>query len=158
MMKRTLATVLVLCLLTPAVILALDSKKAMFVGGTITTKVKEGTEGKLDTSGETALTFIPDKGKGEPAEIPYAQIQSIEYGQKASHRIKTALLLSPWTLFSKKRCHYYSLMWKDEAGKDQGIVLEVGKDLVRPIGIVLEARTGKKLEFQDADAKKNFAR
>lgn len=157
-MKRALAMVLMLAWLAPAVALALDSKKAMFVGGTITTKVKEGTEGKLDTSSETVLTFIPDKGKGEAAEMPYAQIQSIEYGQKASHRIKTALLLSPWTLFSKKRCHYYSLMWKDEAGKDQGIVLEVGKDLVRPIGVVLQARTGKKLEFQDEDARKNFAK
>ena len=157
-MKRLVASALVVMLLSPAIVVALDSKKAMFVGGTISTKVKEGTERKLDTGSETTLTFIPDKGKGEPAELPYKQIQSIEYGQKASHRIKTALLLSPWTLFSKKRCHYYSLMWKDEAGKDQGIVLELGKDLVRSVGIVLEARTGKKIEFQDDEAKRNFAR
>jgi hypothetical protein len=157
-MKRFVAIAVLACVLVPGVLVALDSKKAMFVGGTITTKLKEGTEGKLDTSSDTVLKFIPDKGKGEPAELPYAQVASIEYGQKASHRIKTALLLSPWTLFSKKRCHYYSLMWKDDAGKDQGIVLEVGKDLVRSIGIVLEARTGKKIEFQDDEAKKNFAR
>ena len=101
---------------------------------------------------------MPDPGKGEPAELLYAKIQSYEYGQKASHRIKTALLLSPWTLFSKKRRHYYSLMWTDEAGKDQGIVLEVGMDLVRPLSVILKARTGKDITFQDDEAKKNFGK
>lgn len=157
-MKRTLAGGILICLVLSTVAFALDSKKAMYVGGTMTTKVKENTEGVLNTSDEAKLVFIPDKGKGEPAELPYAQIETYEYGQRASHRIKTALFLSPWTLFSKKRRHYYSLMWKDEAGKDQGIVLEVGKDLVRPLAMVLKVRTGKDITFQDEEARKNFAK
>lgn len=157
-MKRTVAVLLLMATFVPAAVQAIDGKKALFVGGTMSTKLKEGTEGKLDTENETALRFIPDKGKGEPAELPYAQIGSIEYGQRASYRVKSAIFLTPWALFSKARKHFFSLMWKDEAGKDQGIVLQVGKDLVRPLAMVLEVRTGKKVEFQDEDAKKNFAK
>jgi len=90
--------------------------------------------------------------------LPYAKIDSFEYGQKASHRIKTAILLTPWTLFSKKRKHYISLLWNDDEGKGQGAVLEVGKDILRPTVMVLEARTGKKVVFQDDEAKKNYAK
>ncbi len=158
MTKRAMAAALALCVMFSATGIALDSKKVMFVGGTLPTKLKEGTEGTLNTGHEEKLILIPDKGKGEPAELPYATIESFEYGQKASHRIKTALLLSPWTLFSKKRRHYYSLMWTDEAGKDQGIVIEVGKDLVRPLAVILKARTGKDITFQDDEAKKNFGK
>ena len=114
--KRAVAAALVLCVLFGATGVALDSKKVLFVGGTIPTK----------------LILVPDPGKGEPAELPYARIQSYEYGQQASHRIKTALLLSPWTLFSKKRRHYCSLMWTDAAGKD--------------------------ITFQDDEARKNFGK
>ncbi len=156
MNKRAMAVALVAVFLFEVSGLALDSKKAMYVGGTIPTKIKEGTEGRLKTDDEAQLVLIPDKG--EQAALPYAQIESYEYGQKASHRIKTAILLTPWSLFSKKRRHYYSLMWKDADGKDQGIVLEVGKDLVRPLAVILKAKTGKDMVFQDEEAKKNFGK
>jgi hypothetical protein len=156
-MKRFVVMLLLACLLFPAGLAALDGKKALYVGGTITAKIPENTEGRLNTNDETTLIFIADK-TGVKAELPYAKIDSFEYGQKASHRIKTALFLSPWTLFSKKRRHYLSLMWKGEGDKTEGVVLELGKDILRSTVMVLEARTGKKVEFQDEDAKKNFAK
>jgi hypothetical protein len=156
-MKRCLAVLLLACLLFPAGLAALDGKKALYVGGTITAKIPADTEGRINTDDEAYLVFIADK-TGVRAELPYAKLDSLEYGQKASYRIKTAILVTPWSLFSKKRKHYLSLMWKDEQDKTQGVVLELGKDILRPTVMVIEARSGKKLEFQDEDAKKNYAK
>ncbi len=156
--RRAVAVALAVGLcFSSAAVYALDGKKVLYVGGTVTAKVKENSEGRLDTTNEERLIFVADKGGGQ-AELPYATIDSFEYGQKASHRIKTAILLTPWSLFSKKRKHYLSLLWKDAEGKDQGAVLELGKDILRPTITVLEARTGKKVIFQDEEAKKNFAK
>jgi hypothetical protein len=139
------------------VALALDSKKAMFVGGTLGGKIPEKTEGFLNTNDEAKLVFVGDKGAGM-LEISYKSIESIEYGQKASHRIKTAILLSPIALFKKKRNHYLNIFYKDAEDKDQAVVIEVGKELLRTSKVVLEARSGKKMTFQDSEAEKNFGK
>lgn len=154
---RVVAVVLLVGMLAQVAVLALDSKKAMYVGGTMTQVVKEETEGRLSTLDEAKMVFAADKNAGV-IEVPYATIDSFEYGQKASHRIKTAILLTPWSLFSKKRRHYLSIIWKDEEGKDAGVVFELGKDMVRPTFMVLEARTGKKVTFQDEEARKHYAK
>jgi hypothetical protein len=156
-MLRRFVALITAAVMLPTTLWALGSSKAMYVGGTITAKIPEKTEGTLDTTSREKLIFIADKGKGV-AELPYKLIDGFEYGQKASHRIKTALLLTPWSLFSKKRRHYLSFIWKDEEGNDQGVVLELGKDLLRPTVMVLEARTGKKVVFQDEEAQKHFAK
>jgi hypothetical protein len=66
-------------------------------------------------------------------------------------------LLSPvglFLLFSKKRKHFVTIGYKDNDGKEQVAVLELGKDIVRTTLPILEARSGKKIEYQDEDAKK----
>ncbi len=136
--------------------LALDSKKALHVGGTMSTAVPERTEGYLNTKDDTKLIFVGDEAKGM-LEIPYKQIDALEYGQKASHRIKTAIFLTPLSLFSKKRQHFLSIMFKDKDAKDQAVVFELGKDVLRPAVLVIETRSGKKIQFQDEEAQKHFA-
>ena len=153
---RTTAVVFAALLALSPAASALDGQKALYVGGTVSAKVPENSEGRLDTTNDKKLVFVSEKG--DRAELPYARIESFEYGQKASHRIKTAIFLTPWSLFSKKRKHYVSLLWKDTAGKEQGAVFELGHDLLRPTVMLLEARTGKKLTFQDEESKKNYAK
>ena len=66
-------------------------------------------------------------------------------------------MLSPaglFLLFSKKRKHFVTIGYKDNDGKDQVVVYELGKDIVRTTLPILEARSGKKIEYQDEDAKK----
>jgi IS4 transposase len=58
------------------------------------------------------------------------------------------------TLFSKKRKHYLTIGYKDAEGFDQVAVIELGKDLVRTTLAVVETRSGKKIEFQDDEARK----
>jgi hypothetical protein len=140
-------------LLAAVVLAAVDGDKAMYMGGTLS-KVQEKAEGKLSTSSTTEIAF--DAGKKGSFSIPYTTITSLEYGQKAGRRVAVAVFISPLALFSKKRNHYLTITYKDAAGMEQAGVLELGKDLVRTTLKILEVRTGKDIEFQDAEACKQY--
>jgi hypothetical protein len=145
-------TVLFLILVLSVATLALDGKKTAYVGGTIA-GLKEGTEGKSSAMDETKFVFEHKKGK---LEIPYSTIEELEYGQKAGRRVAASIITgSPWLLFSKKRKHYLTINYKDDAGKTQAAVFELGKDVIRTMLSSLEARTGKEIQYQDEEAKKN---
>jgi hypothetical protein len=131
---------------------AVDGNKAMYVGGT-RTDIKEAAEGAFDVSSETEVAFTPDKTKVRHT-ITYKDVTELEYGQKAGRRVAVGLLVSPVALFSKKRKHYLTINFKDADGKDQAVVFELGKDIVRKTLAVIEARTGKKVEYQDEEARK----
>jgi hypothetical protein len=99
---------------------------------------------------------------GDKVEIPYSQILDLEYGQKAGRRIgaavATTILLGPiglLTLFSKKRKHFLTVGFKDADSKDQVAVIELGKDIVRTTLPIVETRSGKKVTYQDEEAKKS---
>ena len=63
-------------------------------------------------------------------------------------------MISPLALFSKKRNHYLTVAYKDQAGADQAAVFELGKDIVRTTLTVLEVRSKKQIEYQDEEARK----
>src|SRR5262249_51810412 len=118
--------------------------------------------GILNTKDEDELIFTAtDKGfSGQWFSIPYAQIIDLEYGQKAGRRVgaavATTVLLGPiglLTLFSKKRSHYLTVGFKDQTGKDQVAVIELGKDIVRLTLPIIETRSGKKIQYQDDEAR-----
>jgi len=129
----------------------LGSKDAKYIGGTL--QIPEEAEGKFDVSGETAARFTWKKGA---VDIPYDKVTSLEYGQKAGRRVGVALVVSPIALFSKKRRHFLSVGFKDQQGKDQAAVIELGKEITRTTFKTLETRTGKKIEYESEDAKKNI--
>lgn len=165
-MKRLIASVLCLTFLAPSVAMAIDSKRAAYTGGTasVFSGAKDPIEGDLNTSDEKALT-LTGQGKpfaGKTLTIPYDKILDLEYGQKAGRRVGaavgTAILLGPLgllMLFSHKRNHYLTFGYKDEADKDQVAVLEIGKDIVRTTLAVVETRSGKKITYQDEEARKS---
>lgn len=164
-MKKQIAAALLVVLVSESSLLALDGKQAAYMGGTFGpyTTDKGTVEGKLDTAKPDVLTLTPNEKKDFPTslQIRYATIQDLEYGQKAGRRvgaaIATSVLLGPIglvTLFSKKRKHYLTIGYQDAQGQDQVAVLELGKDIVRTTLAVVETRSGKKIEFQDDDARK----
>src|SRR5207237_6848181 len=92
--------------------------------------------------------------------IPYGLVIVLEYGQKAGRRVGTAVattvLLGPIglvALLSKKRKHFLTVGFKDDAGKDQVAVIELGKDIVRTTLPIVETRSNKKVEYQDQEAR-----
>ena len=150
-MKRITALIVVVSVLVPSLALAVDGDKAMYVGGTMT-GVKEKAEGPLDTKDETAIAFTTKKDGS--LSIPYASITGLEYGQKAGRRVAVAVLVSPLALFSKKRKHYLTISFNDAAGKEQAAVFELGKEIVRTTLTIVETRSGKKIDYQDEEARK----
>jgi len=149
MSKRIVTIILSVALLAPLAFAGLGSKKAAYVGGTVST-IPQGAEGTISSADEKVYLFTYSGGK---LTIPYDQVDSLEYGQKAGRRLGLAIAVTPLALFSKKRKHFLTISWKDENNKQQAVVLELGKDIVRTELATLEARTGRKIEYQDDEAR-----
>jgi hypothetical protein len=150
-MFRAVALALTCAVGLPGVSWAVDKDKAEYVGGTLAAMAPK-TEGVLATSDTTKLIFVGEKSGGI-VEIPYKKVLDIEYGQKVGRRWKSALLLGPAMLFSKGRKHYVTITFKGQSG-DEAAIFELGKEIVRPTLTILEARTGRKVTYQDEEAAK----
>lgn len=151
-MRRLIAAFLICCFVVEPVAFAkVSGKEALYVGGTIP-NLPEGTTGRLDPSDESVLKFFSPQGS---FEIPYENITSLEYGQKAGRRLGVALTLTIWALFSKKRKHFLTIGWNDAHDKPQGAVIEVPKGTVKSFLITLEVRSGKKVEYESEEARKH---
>ena len=130
---------------------SVSSGEVMYVGGTIP-KLPEGTMGKLETSSDKVLVFTSPKGR---FEIPYEEVTSLEYGQKAGRRLGVALTISIWALLSKKRKHFLTIGFNDANEKPQGVVLEIPKGTAKTYITIIEVRSGKKVEYESEEAKKH---
>lgn len=130
---------------------AVRGDDVMYIGGTMT-DVPDKTEGRLDLTNAQDATFSWKKGA---FSFAYKKISSLEYGQKAGRRVGVALAVSPLFLLSKKRKHFLTIGFTDDTGAKQGAVLEIGKGQVRNIIAVLEARSGRTVEYESEEAKKH---
>jgi len=142
---------IIAALFTEAAFAGLGADRTKYIGGTVSS-LKEGAEGKSSAKDEKVFIFEADK---EKLSIPYDHIDSLEYGQKAGRRVGVAFAVNPIFIFSKKRRHFLTLGYTDENGKQQAAVFEMGKSIVRVTLATLEARTGRKIEYQDEEARKS---
>lgn len=124
--------------------------RAEYVGGTIGT-FKDKTDGRILTSDAVEFVFST---KGQAVKVPFERINQIEYGQKVERRYLSAVFLSPLFLLAKSRKHFLTLGYEDAAGKQQAMIFQVSKGDVRSVLVGLEARTGRKVAFQDEEARK----
>ena len=151
-MKRTVALILIsVWCLELSSSAKVTGEEVMYVGGTVS-KIPEATEGRMDTKNEEKLIFCSDGGA---FEIPYKSITSLEYGQKAGRRVGVAIVITVWALFSKKRKHFLTIGYKDQEDKPQGVVLEIAKGRAKSMITIIEARSGKKVEYESDEAKKH---
>jgi hypothetical protein len=154
MFRKSLAAVLAALLFSQFAFAGVGADKAKYVGGTST--IAKDKEAEINVSDEKVMTFADWK-------VPYDKVTAISYGQHAGRRVGTTVALGVTTLgvgalpvlFSKKRRHYLTLEYTDEAGKAQAAIWEVGKDSIRTVLKTLEVRTGKKVEYEDEEAKKS---
>lgn len=152
-MKKLPAISLVAIFLVGTAFAGLGSDKTKYMGGTISS-LKEGEEGKSSAKDEKVFLFESGKDR---LEIPYDHIDSLEYGQKAGRRVGVAFVINPIFIFSKKRRHFLTIGYTDADGKQQAGVFELGKDVIRVTLASMEARTGRKIEYQDEEARKSGA-
>lgn len=151
-LRRALSVILLCALSSQSLLTAVRGDEVMYVGGTISS-IPEATEGELFTKDEEKMTFNSNKGS---FDIPYKTITSLEYGQKAGRRLGVALVITVWALFSKKRKHFLTIGFTDKENKPQGVVLEIGKGRAKSIITIIEARSGKKVEYESEEAKKHI--
>lgn len=130
---------------------AVRGEEVMYVGGTIT-DIPERTKGRLDRKDKALLRFTSPKGN---IEIPYDEMTSLEYGQKAGRRLGVALIVTPWALFSKKRKHFVTIGYNDANGDPQGVVFEIGKKHTKVYLITIEARSGLRCDYESEEARKH---
>ncbi len=143
----------VLCMLAASLVLAAADPgvKAQFIGGTVS-HVKPKSEARLDLTGAESLALYC--GKTE-FRIDYRKVNTLEYGQNVSRRYAAAILVSPLLLLSKSRRHYVTIGYVDVAGAQQALVFRVDKGDIRTVLASLEARTGRRVEYQDDEARKS---
>jgi hypothetical protein len=123
---------------------------AQFVGGTLA-GVPAKSKAQLNLTAPDGLIFVC---RGQTLNINYARIDTLEYGQNVSRRYAAALLISPLFLLSKSRQHFVTIGYTDRDGKQQALVFRVEKGDVRSVLTTLEARSGRRVEYQDEEARK----
>jgi len=124
--------------------------KTEFVGGTMA-GIEPRSTVRLDLTGSETLKFSAAKIS---LEIPYRKIDTLEYGQHVSRRYAEAVLLSPILLLSKSRKHFVTIGYEDETGRHQALVFRVEKGDIRGVLASLETRSGRKIVYQDDEARK----
>ena len=151
-MQRTPAIAVLVCIAPfasgPA--WALDPRKAMYVGGTVSSLPPGRVEGSLDFSAAAAMFFVAAKG-GDSVAVQWKSIRDLEYGPRVPPRWKTAKSLTslPSFLSKKGRKHYVTIGYKDSAGADQAVVFELGDEIIRRTLTALKDKSGKPLTCQD---------
>jgi len=152
------------------VIFAVSKDKAMYVGGTLRDFPRGGMgarvhvdilgganvskiEGRIDTQSESELVF--DTGGNGSLAIPFKAVAALAYGLEPHEIPEGGTFLITWDPLDQytSKAHYFlSIRYVDQAGVEQGVVFELGRDVVRPILQTLEARTGRAIEFTHIDA------
>ena len=150
-MRRLRSPALLLCFVlgSPGVSLAVDPRKAVYVGGTAY-GLSDGAEGKTQITGPKAFVFIAEKGG--TLSFPWTSIQELEYGRRASRHGKAAALKSALGVFSRGEKHYVTVTYRDHVDREQVAVLQLGTEIARPTIVALKERSGKPLVCQDQEA------
>jgi len=146
--KKLAALVLAFCSLAGA---GSNGGRAEYVGGTIP-QIPDGCSGTVTAVDDQYFVFYSKKASWR---VPYDRINLVEYGQKVDRRYVAAVLISPLFLLAKKRSHFLTVGYTDEDNRQQAMVFRVNKDDIRMMLVSLEARTGRKVEFQDDESRKN---
>lgn len=125
--------------------------RAEYVGGTIT-QIPPGCQGAVQATDDQYFVFYSGKASWR---VPYDKINLVEYGEKVDRRYIAAVLISPLFLLAKKRQHFLTVGYMDEDEHQQAMIFKINKDDIRATLVSLEARTGRKVEYQDEDARKS---
>ena len=161
---KSLVVALAALLVLASHVFALDKYKAAYVGGTLPQfqYANDHAEGRLDSGDPSHLVFTADRNpaEGRRVRIAYASIEDLEFSQHVSRRVVTtmgaAALGGPMALLARpaSRRHYLTITFLDEERRNQVVILELGKDIVRSTLSTLEACSAKPIEYRDEEARK----
>lgn len=141
---------LVVLVLSPLLQAGDIGSRVLYVGGTVP-GVRSKSDVRIDLLQDDALKV---SAKGSSFLVPYKDVNTLEYGMRVSRRYVEAVLISPLFLVAKKKTHFLTIGYLDQEGRQQAMILQVGKEEIRPLLVSLEARTGRRVEYQDEEARK----
>jgi hypothetical protein len=124
--------------------------RVVYVGGTVP-GVQNKSQGRIEMVQDDALSLTV---KNNSVLVPYKDVNTLEYGLHVSRRYVEAIFISPMFLLAKKRAHFLTIGYTDQTGQQQAIVLQVGSGDIRALLVSLEAKTGRRVEYQDEDARR----
>ena len=151
-MKTTLAAVALVCALAaiPDARAGDAAYRVQYAGGTLAGSAPR-SGARLNLADADSLVF---DCRGQSVTIPYRKVQSLEYGQNVSRRYAAAVLISPMFLLSKTRRHFVTIGFTDAEGKEQALIVRVEKGDIRGVLTTLESRSGRRVEYQDEEARR----
>jgi hypothetical protein len=124
--------------------------RVLYIGGTVA-GIQNKSEGRIEILQNDALSLTI---RNNSVLVPYKDVNTLEYGLRVSRRYLEAVFISPMFLLAKKKTHFLTIGYTDEAGNQQAVVLQVGSNDIRSLLVSLEAKTGRKVEYQDEDARR----
>lgn len=148
-----LITVSIACgaLVTPPLPAAQPGGARAYLTGTTVPDFPNKCDVRLDMTGDQEMLFVTHL---LTLHVPYDKVNTLEYGQHVGRRYAEAILISPLFLLSKTRKHFVTVGYVDSNGRQQAMVLQVGKGDVRAVLAELEAKTGRRVEYTDDEARK----
>lgn len=130
---------------------ASPAARVHYVGGTLT-QLPAQAAGTLHIGDEDSFTF---QASGATIRVPYRDVDMLEYGQRVTRRYLEAIVISPLFILAKRRAYFLTVGYTDSNGKQQAMVFQVSGKEIRPVLVGLEARSGRKVEYQDDEARKS---
>jgi hypothetical protein len=130
---------------------AAPAARVRYVGGTLS-QLPAKASGTLHVGDAEAFTF---QASGATITVPYREVNMLEYGQRVSRRYAEAIFISPVFLLAKRRAYFLTVGYTDAQGKQQAMIFQVSGKEIRPLLVSLEARSGRKVEYQDDEARKS---
>jgi hypothetical protein len=105
-----------------------NGSRVLYVGGTVA-GVPTKSSGRIELDQPDSMTLVVHN---QSIEVGYQNINTLEYGMRVSRRYMEAVLISPVFLVAKRRTHFLTIGYSDAEGRQQAVVLQVGKDEIRP--------------------------
>ncbi len=135
-MKRIFAVCLLIVILTPLPMHAVEGDQVMYVGGTVGV-LNKGVLGKLDTASQTALNFESSQGN---LVIPFQAIDSYEYSQQVARHLGVLPAIAVGLVKRRQRRHFFRITYHDESKTPQVAIFEVSKQTPHTLLAVLQGR------------------
>ena len=83
--------------------------------------------------------------------VRYDRMSDLTYSHSKHWRVVSAILLSPLTLFSRRKHHWFSWNYVDDAGKKHSVILRIDKKEEKLYRRHVPVLTGLELETETED-------
>ena len=116
-------------------------------------RAEEGDKGRLIVSADR-IRFVNKKNdRDEYFSIPSDAVKEVFYSRVSGRRIKTAIVVTPFLLFTKGKKHYMTISFDDGGDVVGAVEFKLDKKNYRGILRAVEQVTGVEMKFEQEGIK-----